>query len=87
MRDSDLLAFHYSHSISFLIDATTFGRDVSLNQVISLLFNELFFSEQQHYMRNSLSCIINRPWNKRHKGTKKVALRNGAEFITSSLCC
>lgn len=41
MKDSDLLAFHYAHSISFLLNTLTLGRDVSLYQVVSLLFNKL----------------------------------------------
>lgn len=43
MKDCDLLAFHYAHSISFLLNTITLGRDVSLYQVISLLFNKLSF--------------------------------------------
>lgn len=82
MKDSDLLAFHYARSISFLLNTVTLGRDVSLYQVISLLFNKLS------------SCITNitreipYPELFPREGGKsicieKTALKHHIEFISS----
>lgn len=65
MKDSDLLAFHYAHSISFLLNTLTLGRDVSLYQVVSLLFNKL----SSHV--DNITCEIPSPHS---QGKEKVYL-------------
>lgn len=81
MKDSDLLAFHYAHSISFLLNTITLGRDVSLYQVVSLLFNKL-----SSHIDNS-TCEIPYPalFPRRGKSIfiEKAALKHGIEFISS----
>lgn len=81
MKDSDLLAFHYVHSISFLLNTITLGRDVSLYQVVSLLFNKL----SSHI--DNITCEIPYPALFPRGGKsvfiEKAALKHCIEFISS----
>lgn len=82
MKDSDLLAFHYAHSISFfLLNTITLGREVSLYQVVSLLFNKL----SSHI--DNTTCEIPHPALFPRGGTtvfiEKAALKHCFEFISS----
>lgn len=81
MKDCDLLAFHYAHSISFLLNTITLGRDVSLYQVISLLFNKL----SSHI--DNITCEIPFPTlfprGEKNKFIEKAALKHCIEFISS----
>lgn len=83
MKDSDLLAFHYAHSISFLLNTITLGRDVSLYQVVSLLFNKL----SSHI--DNITCKIPYPAlfprGGRSVFIEKAALTHCMEFISSSV--
>lgn len=81
MKDSDLLAFHYAHSISFLLNTITLGRDVSLYQVVSLLFNKL----SSHI--DNITCEILYPTLFPRGGKsifiEKAALKHCIEFSSS----